>query len=117
MYCADINDGSVLWKYKTQDDIVSTPAVINDIVCFGSIDKWVYALDKVTGKLRWKFETKGFVESSPAFINGNIIIGSDDYSLYCLDSASGKLEWRFTTKEDKIVSSPTVVGDHILVGT
>ncbi|MBP7733191.1 MAG: PQQ-binding-like beta-propeller repeat protein [Caldisericia bacterium] len=77
----------------------------------------VYALDANSGSLKWRFETTGIIESSPSFCNGMVLIGSNDFHLYNLDIGTGKLAWKFRAEADKIVSSPTVAGHFILVGS
>jgi eukaryotic-like serine/threonine-protein kinase len=105
------------------DVFLSSPAVFNGRVYFGSSDGNIYALDEKTGVLHWKFETKGSVHASPAIAGGTIYIGSWDSYLYALDAESGAEKWRFKTGEDPIIynqvgfqSSPAVVGGVVYVG-
>ena len=48
------------------DLFLSSPAVFNGRVYFGSSDGHVYALDAQTGILQWSFETGDIVHASPA---------------------------------------------------
>jgi len=82
------------------DFYLSSPAVWNGAVYFGSGDGNVYALDAATGALRWKFHTGDVVHASPAIAGGTLFIGSWDSYFYALDGASGKEKWRFKTGED-----------------
>ena len=87
-YAVDEKTGTLKWKFameyerrfeakhlhgqfpKTQtipddwDFYLSSPAVFNDRVYFGSGDKNVYALNAQTGDLVWKFATKDVVHAS-----------------------------------------------------
>jgi outer membrane protein assembly factor BamB len=71
---------------------LSSPAVANGMVYFGSGDSYVYALDAATGALRWKGPSGDVVHSSPAIAGGNLIIGSWDSFVYAVDATSFKFK-------------------------
>ncbi len=105
------------------DVYLSSPAIWNGAVYFGSGDGNVYALDATTGALKWKFQTGDVVHASPAIADGKLYIGSWDSYFYALDAASGKELWRFKTGEDPdthnqvgIQSSATVAGGVVYFG-
>ncbi|MEO0112254.1 MAG: PQQ-binding-like beta-propeller repeat protein [candidate division WOR-3 bacterium] len=102
--------GTLKWKFKTWDDISSSPAIGNDgTIYFGSIDCFLYALNP-DGKLKWKFKTDGKVFSSPAIGNdGTIYFGSHDNFLYALNP-DGTLKWKFETGSG-VFSSPAIGND------
>ena len=87
----------VKWKFHTNGYVISSPAVVGNLVYVGSTDGSLYALDRLTGALRWKFVTRGRVSSSPAVSNGLVYFCSYDGNLYALDTANGKLRWKFQT--------------------
>ncbi len=84
-----IKGGLVLWSFKANGIIHSTPAIGDDgTIYFGSNDGCLYAVNK-DGKLAWTFQTGGPVETSPAIdTNGTIYFGSDDGYLYAINSQS-----------------------------
>ena len=105
------------------DVFLSSPAVVGNIVYFGSGDQHVYALDAATGALRWTFTTGDVVHASPAVADGRVYIGSWDRNLYALDAMSGKEIWRYTTGNDTVIynqigiaSSAAVSNGIVLVG-
>jgi len=105
------------------DVYLSSPAVWNDAVYFGSGDGNVYALDAATGALKWKFQTGDVVHASPAIVDGKLYIGSWDSYFYALDAMNGKEIWRFKTGEDNdihnqvgIQSSATVFNGIVYFG-
>jgi hypothetical protein len=51
----------VKWKFHTSGQVISSPAVINGIVYFGSTDGNLYAVDAASGTLKWKFATQSWV--------------------------------------------------------
>jgi eukaryotic-like serine/threonine-protein kinase len=123
-YAVDAVSGQLKWKFQTGgerrfaakhihgiqpaaetmpdpfDFYLSSPAVWNGVVYFGSGDGNVYALDAGSGALVWKFQTGDVVHASPAIGNGTLFIGSWDSFFYALDVATGKEKWRFKTGED-----------------
>jgi eukaryotic-like serine/threonine-protein kinase len=105
------------------DIFMSSPAVANGKVYFGSGDGNVYAVDAQSGVALWKFATKDVVHASPAVANGLVYIGSWDSYLYALDADTGLEKWSFKSGEDPIIhnqvgfqSSPAVDGETVYVG-
>lgn len=82
------------------DFYLSSPAVWNGSVYFGSGDGNIYALDALSGALKWKHATGDVVHASPAIANNTVYIGSWDSYFYALDAATGEEKWRFKTGED-----------------
>jgi glucose dehydrogenase len=85
------------------DVYLSSPAVWNGTVYFGSGDGNVYALHAATGEIQWKFHTGDVVHASPAISGGALFIGSWDSYFYAIDATSGREKWRFKTGEDPAI--------------
>ena len=146
-YAVDAAAGTLKWKFQTEgerrfagkhlhgsepagetmpdpfDCYLSSPAVWNGTVYFGSGDGNIYALDAATGTLKWKFHTGDVVHASPAIADGTLFIGSWDSYFYALDADTGKEKWRFKTGEDHdiynqvgIQSSAAVVDGMVYFG-
>jgi outer membrane protein assembly factor BamB len=105
------------------DVFLSSPAVANGKVYFGSGDGSVYAVDAATGVLQWKHPTGGVVHSSPAVVGNTVYVGSWDSVLYAIDAESGQLRWSFAAGQDPAIhnqvgfqSSPAVVDGTVYVG-
>jgi outer membrane protein assembly factor BamB len=130
-YAVDASSGQLKWKFATGgekrfaakhihglepaaemmpdpfDYYLSSPAVSNGDVYFGSSDGNVYALDADSGALKWKFHTGDVVHASPAVAEGTIFIGSWDTYFYAIDATNGKEKWRFKTGEDHEIYNQT----------
>jgi len=146
-YAVDAKTGTQRWKFSTGgerryagkhlhgaepagesmpdpfDFFLSSPAISESTVYFGSGDGNVYAVNTRTGQLNWKFETGDIVHSSPAVANGVVYAGSWDTYFYALDAATGKEKWRFKTGDDPnihnqigIQSSPLVFDGVVYFG-
>jgi eukaryotic-like serine/threonine-protein kinase len=105
------------------DVFISSPAVANGKVFFGSGDGNVYALDAISGTLLWKFPTRDVVHASPAVANNTVYIGSWDGSFYAIDADTGLQRWAFKAGDDPgnhnqvgFQSSAAVVGGTVYVG-
>jgi outer membrane protein assembly factor BamB len=117
---------TLVWKFMTNGAVMSSPSISDGILCVGSQDKNVYAIDQWSGTSIWNFTTQGTIESSPAIANGKVFIGSDDGNVYCLDASNGNLVWkRFvngglpTTSGAAVMlrSSPAVIGNTVYIGS
>jgi len=124
LYALDAHSGKVQWKFASSgesrlsapglyglvpsgevmpdpwDFFLSSPAVWDGKVYFGSGDHHVYALDARTGRLVWKFQAADVVHSSPAIVDGVLYIGCWDGGLYALNAVIGRLIWKFASGTD-----------------
>jgi len=113
---------SLLWKFKTDGEVKSPPAISNGRVFIGSSDKNVYALDLQTGEKLWSYKTGDSVEAAPCVLDGRVFVGSADNWLYALDAGTGELKWKYET-EGQILGAanwtraPDEQAPRILVGS
>jgi outer membrane protein assembly factor BamB len=146
-YAVDAATGNLKWKFANRgerrfaathlhgtlpagetmpdpfDVYLSSPAIWQGAVYFGSGDGNLYALDAASGAVRWTFKTGDVVHASPAIVDGKLFIGSWDSYFYSIDAATGKELWRFKTGEDPdihnqvgIQSSATIADGVIYFG-
>jgi len=91
----------VKWKFHTDGQVISSPAVANGMAFVGSTDGNLYAVDLESGAQKWKLFTGVRVTSSPAVENGVVYFGSYSGRFYAVDALSGKLKWKFQTEGEK----------------
>ena len=106
----------VLWSFKVEDEIRSSPCVSHGMVYFGSYDTNLYALDAKRGEFRWKYATEGGISSSPAVWQDLVVIGSEDGVVYALDARRGTQRWTLRTPKP-VRSSPRIEDRVIFVGS
>ena len=118
MYALDAATGTKIWNYSTGylNLIISSPAVANGMVYFGSNAREVLAIDAVSGEKIWNFSTLGLTESSPAVVNGVVYIGCNDCNLYALNASTGAKIWSFAAS-NVITSSPSVLDGVVYIGS
>lgn len=89
----------VMWEFwQNVQPLISSPAVVDDKVYFGSMDSVLYCLDRNTGIPVWTYKTNGPIYySSPAVENNRVYIGSYDGYLHCVDATNGQGLWSFNT--------------------
>jgi outer membrane protein assembly factor BamB len=83
LYALDAKSGEVKWLFPTGSPIVSSPAVVGNVV-FVASGTTVYAVDVKTGQKVWNFATTDSIESSPAVVDGMVFVGSRDGFLYAI---------------------------------
>ncbi|MDP6157120.1 MAG: PQQ-binding-like beta-propeller repeat protein [Candidatus Thermoplasmatota archaeon] len=105
----------LLWKFKTEGGIESSPAVVGEKIYFGSKDGSIYCLDAQTGIEKWAFPTGGDISSSPLVANGKLYVGSGDKKLYCINGEYGIEQWNFSADRG-IMSSPKLYKDKLYFG-
>ena len=110
-----IPEGTLKWKFKTEDVIHSSAAVAGDTIYFGSWDHNLYALDIETGQQRWIFSTGSRINSTPAIVSGVVYFGSNDGHLYAVDADTGKELWKFRTRFP-VVTAPAVADGKVFFG-
>ncbi|MBT6435887.1 MAG: PQQ-like beta-propeller repeat protein [Deltaproteobacteria bacterium] len=117
LYALDAATGQMLWRYKTEAPITSSPTVANSTVYFGSNDGNVYAINIENPKqptVRWKVPTRDWVNSSVCLDEGSAYVGSNDRRLYALDAKSGGARWSFATRGPAI-SVPAVFKNLVFI--
>ena len=109
----------LMWKFKTGNEIASSPAVAGGVVYVGSREGWLYAVDAKTGQEKWSFNTGSEVFSSPAVADGIVYVGMSEFGpspLYALDVKTGQEKWSFQTN-GLVNSSPAVADGVVYVGS
>lgn len=87
----------LLWTFKTQYEIKSSPVVGLKKVFIGSNDGYVYALDLESGSKIWAFNTEDDVEAAPLLVDSIVYVGSIGGFFYALKADDGQLLWQYET--------------------
>ncbi len=103
------------WRYRTEDFVASSPALVNELVYIGARDGSVHCLELATGASRWRFTTQDRVESSPAIGGNALYVGSHDGRVYAIDARSGEEIWATNLKRP-VRASCNLVDNLVVVG-
>jgi outer membrane protein assembly factor BamB/predicted phosphodiesterase len=103
------------WVFCSDANVISTPAVSNNLVVVGNQNGVVMALSLKDGKKKWTYKTHGAVFSSPAVRAGKVVLGSGDGHVYCLNILTGQLNWKVKTGAS-VLGSPVIAGDTVFIG-
>ena len=114
----------ILWKFKANQFVRSSPAVANGKIFIGSHGGMsiedshgkLYCLDAETGQKIWEYYNPwDYIFSSPAVAYGRVYFGSHDHFLYCIQESDGTKLWKFET-EWWVYGSPTVLNEKVYFG-
>jgi outer membrane protein assembly factor BamB len=144
VFALDLGTGRPLWSRRFDNDVMSTPIVVNDLVIVGTgrnptaHDRdnafaydpntaanrsgfWgriggdnIVALDARTGQMRWHYRTSGEDMPSPAVVQGALVFANGDSHAYEL-STSGIARWRQRVHGIATMASAISVNDGTVV--
>jgi outer membrane protein assembly factor BamB len=89
----------LLWKFKADDEVNSSPTYANGLVYFGTNAGSVYAVTSYTGKLQWRsqsfarFGRREYFYATPTVAYGRVYIGNTDGTLFAFGARTGHLLW------------------------
>jgi len=94
VYGVDLEDGTEVWSFAADEDVMSGPAVAHDgTVYIGSHDARLYALDAVSGAEKWRFQAGGWIIGSVTATREHVLAGAYDARMYALDASTGGETW------------------------
>lgn len=110
------NEVEEIWSFECEDEVRSSPLILNGYIHMGCYDNNLYTLDAKTGEFVWKYPTEGGIATRPASQDETIFVGSEDHKVYALSASSGDLIWTYYA-EGPIRSSPVISEGHIFFGS
>jgi outer membrane protein assembly factor BamB len=125
IYALKTVNGQLVWSFKTNGLVHTSPAFYNGTVYAGSWDRNLYAIDAKTGKEKWRFKTgqdakyhlmEG-IQSSPLIYEGRLYFGARDAYFYALDAETGKLLWKYSADGSWILTTAAAKDNTVYLGT
>jgi outer membrane protein assembly factor BamB len=127
-------NGTLLWEFTTEGgatyDLETSPgfsegdikeALVyserHDYIIFGSVDTYLYILERKSGKLVQKYACEFGIYSSPYIHNNKVYFTSADKTLGCVNLDTLQLIFKKNLDGTRIFSSPTVINNRLYVGT
>jgi outer membrane protein assembly factor BamB len=115
--------GKILWDFKTDGEVMPTPAYYNGTVYITTGDRHLYGVDPESGEEHWKMELGNVVSmSSPNIKDGVLYVGGGQpspYRFFAVDLDNRKILWK--TELEKVTSGlddvPPVVYENLVITT
>lgn len=111
------DNGNLVWIYKTDGKIYSTPTVYNNTVWCASSDSYLYGLDVESGKKQFQWENDKAVVSSPACADDKVMLSGGDGKCRAWDMNTGKLIWTFDSVKNFVVTRPQIHNEVLFFGS
>ena len=86
-------------------------------IIFGSIDSFLYILERKTGHLAHHYKCLFGIYSTPYIYKDRVYFTSTDKNARCLDLRTFKVLFEKNLDETRIFSTPTVINEKLYVGT
>lgn len=113
VYGLDASTGEELWVFETENEVTSTPLVVDGTVYIGSADGNLYSLDAETGEQQWAFDAKDRVIHYDK-VTGTIYTqgysDSGGFKLFAVSIADGNQQWSSSLDESHSSNDKIIVG-------
>ena len=114
VYSLEGSKRKVLWKFKTQNPLASSPYLSQEKIYVFDRKNIVYCLDK-KGQLLWKNKIDKNITSGLRENRGKLYLGTEEGGLLAFDSLNGEILWRFQAG-GAIRSSPVFSNSSLIFG-
>ena len=118
-HIVDLKTGTEAGKVDIKSPTQSTPAVMNELVYFGTEQDEFIAVDWKTATGKWTFSDENGpapVRGCAAVTPGHVVFGARNRFVYSVDPQSGVKNWGVELKA-KVDGSPVIVGQRVYVGS
>lgn len=118
VYCLNADDGSVIWKYATDNSIKNDVLIVNNTVIAQDAEGNVYCLNAETGKKIWKKKVnlnKNINTSNGICTDGKTIFAGSPTSITALDAKTGIVKWNKRRPSGECSGAEFVVKDDALL--
>lgn len=106
-------DGSIKWRFTTQDWVWSGPALENDVLYFGDLSGYLYALNAEDGTTIWRIQPQNSIVDTPVVLGDKLYFTTEADTVFGVDTTGNIL---FSKPIGGLIySAPVIVNDTILV--
>jgi outer membrane protein assembly factor BamB len=127
MHAFEKATGKQRWSYQAEGEILTQPALVNDMVVFATSSNLVVALSIDSGELKWRYreDPPGDLTirgvSAPKIEAGRVIVGFSKGVVVAIDLQTGQLQWRQTVGREgrylDVDNTPLIHDRHIIVAS
>ena len=112
MVAMSAGSGHIRWRFAT-GAIESSPALVGNLLYFGTWSRRVYALNVKTARPRWTSAVNSEVHGAPAVAGGSVYVTTTAGSLYAFDRMTGRLRWQRSDGTEAFYAGPTVAKGRV----
>jgi outer membrane protein assembly factor BamB len=118
LYCLSARNGSLLWKFKTNGPVHSTPGIADGMAFIAGCDELFRAIRISDGKEVFNVSSGAYTGASPALRGGAAFYGTFDNEVLGVNLGERKIAWRYEHPQRKFpfYSSAAVTGTRIVLG-
>jgi outer membrane protein assembly factor BamB len=109
----DATNGSIKWRFTTQNWVWAGPALANNTLYFGDLSGYFYALNAADGTSLWRIQPQNAIVDTPVVSGDNLYFTTEADTLYTVGTAGNIINSKVIG--GVIYSSPIIVGDTILI--
>ncbi len=113
----EIRTGRRLWTRFLDNSVMTTPAVLDSLVIFGTAKGDVFGVDRRTGYTRWTRHLPGNIVMAPPLLVGTtVIVSLDPRGMCAVEGTDGTMLWCATLPRRMAEAghiSPTETGGRI----
>jgi serine/threonine protein kinase/outer membrane protein assembly factor BamB len=95
-YYGDGTRRAAAWKFATGNAITANPGAGGGLVCVGSTDNNLYAVNAADGRRAWSYQS-GAVTAAPEVVGGVVCLSTSRGHFYALRVADGTRAWDVDT--------------------
>ncbi|MCG8604459.1 PQQ-binding-like beta-propeller repeat protein [bacterium] len=111
----DWESGERVWKFETDDQHRSSPALSGNSLIVGCDNGTLYSIEADSGNLNWQMSTGASIFATPVISHQSVFVGSADSNFYAIEREDGKVRWKFHTQAPLYQTSATD-GQVVLFG-
>lgn len=106
-------DGSIKWRFSTQDWVWSGPVIENNSLFFGDLSGYFYGLDASNGTSKWRIQRPTAIVDTPAIAGDKLYFTTETDALSIVSTAGDIVS--SPVIGGVIYSAPVVMGELVLV--
>ncbi len=107
-------ESAEVWRYRTSQEITTTPLIMKDLLIFASRNGSVFCVDGKSRKLHYRFETDSAITAPLTTDGKQLFVASEDYNNYSIDPRDGTVNWHYVSGFP-IKQAPIPVGDQLFI--
>ena len=116
LYAINISDGSLVWKYESEDGFTKQVYATGDVVSYIAYQDFLVGVDAKTGDPLWRSDTGNWVPTLMG--SGDVVYyGSANTNVHAIDIKTGSTIWTFNITEGSfnyLLGAPMLVDSDLI---